>query len=108
MTKAIPILLALLIAGCATVPQTTGQAVYATYGLYVTVAQSTADALEANLITVEQAKQIQSTLAEVRPRIDTAMRLVRSGLDIPDNRIEALRAVQQILLQVQQHLRAVK
>lgn len=100
------LLLMALVVGCTTIPQTPDQTVYATYGLYVAVASSTADALDQGMITVDQARQIQATLAEVRPRIDTAMQLVRSGIELPSTSLEALRAVQKILLQAQSQLEA--
>lgn len=93
--------------GCASVailPKTPDQQLYAAYGLYVTLTQTTADLVETGTISPEQGQRVKERLDAVRPRLDALRAVFGSGLDMPESQLEALRAVNLILLDIQREL----
>lgn len=82
-------------------PQTHDQRVYAAYGLYVTLVNTTADMLELGTLSREQGLVIQDRFQAVRPHLDRLRRLVADGTPLPESELEALQMIQQILLEVQ-------
>lgn len=103
--RALAILTAIgLLAGCATVPKTPDQAVYATYGLYVTVGNLTADLLAHGTIDVDQAKDVQAALQRIRPQIKAARLIVAGGGTVDNQQLAIVRALRRQLLAIQHQL----
>lgn len=99
-------LIAFLLSGCASVttPQSPDQAVYAAWGTYAGITQTTADLVESGTLTQEQGREIQSRLSEMRPVLESARAVVRNGDTPSETRMEAVRAVQEQLLEIQSNL----
>ena len=98
------ILVALLLAACASMPKTPDQTVYATYGLYIAVANATADALDAGSIDRDQAQRIQQQLQQIRPQLAAARQLVAGDQSVPADALGYVQAAQAALLAIQQQL----
>lgn len=99
----------ILMAGCASmnaVPRTPEQGVYATYGLYTVVANTTADMLNNGQITEPQAIAVQTKLKTYRPVLDAAVSAVRQGNTPSAAQMQTLQAMQQWLLSYESKLQA--
>lgn len=93
-----------LLAGCATTPKMPDDAVYATYGLYVTVDNLTADLLENDIIGIDQARAVQAKLQDIRPRIKAARMIVTAGGTVDNRQLGIIHVVQKQLLALQHQL----
>jgi len=99
----------ILLSGCAVLtPQTPSQIVYAAFGGYTSVVNTTAQLLETDVITVEQAKTVQAEARPLRADIDRAKSLVDLKLPVGDDLLSRVEASQMILLKLQRYLEAQK
>lgn len=94
----------IIFSACTTLPKTADQTVYATYGVYVTVANSTAELLDQGAISKDRAIKVQKQLQEIRPSIDIAVSLARQGKPVPADTMAAIKLAQTVLLEIQKEL----
>lgn len=105
---AVWLLAAWILAACAVTPKNPEQIVYATYGTYVVVVESTADLLNQGLISKSRAIEIQKKTQEIRPTLDAAMNLARLGKPVGDDLLSTIQKAQVILLEIQKTLQGIK
>lgn len=102
----VSVLLTVFLLGCATgtpVPKTLDQQLYSAYGLYVVLANTTADMVETGTLSPEQGKKVQSRLAEIRPRLETFRTLLATSPATPGG-LEGMKALHMLLLEIQYEL----
>src|SRR5699024_431720 len=96
----------LALSACATTAKNAEQLVYATSGMYVVVSHTACDAYEAGTINQTTFSRIDDQLNNVRPKIDDAVSIVRSGKPLPQSKLEIIEAIQKELLEIQKRLEA--
>lgn len=105
---------AVLVAGCAGMPapqsppQSPEQAAFLAKGTYDAVSKTTGDYLQQGVISVDTAETIQHHLAEYKPVLNSAVKTVRSGGSLSDQKLEAVRQIQSALQGYQDWLEAKK
>ena len=100
------IIMSLLLSACTVLPKTSDQVVYATYGAYITIANTTADLLDQGAITPERAIKIQAELRNVRPTMDVAVALLKRGKPVPGDVLQTLELAQALLIEIQKELQS--
>lgn len=100
------IALVVWLSACASVvaPKTPDQTVYAAYGVYTTVARTTADLVSAGTISTDRAREIQSRLDDVHPVLEQAREAVTNDETPTDVTMRAVREIMERLQALQREL----
>lgn len=89
--------------GSITPPKSTQEKIAAAYGVVASVRASAANALDAKVITVDDAKMVQSLANDARVALDIAKDYARQ--EKPENALQSLALAEDIIISVQQYLR---
>jgi len=98
------LIMVVLLSACSVAPKTPDQSVYATYGTYTAISNTTADLLNQGSISKVRAVKIQGELQKIRPSLNIAVGLVSKGQPVPGDIMQTLQLAQTVLIEIQKEL----